>query len=94
MSKIKHINVIKAHIEVAIPFGPEDNLLLLTTQIKEAARKLTGFVDCKTTLGKVPAPSSPTTVTTVTMPMVEQTTDNTHATDDDMPKMSEQLRRA
>ncbi len=56
MSKTKHITVVVAHIKVALEYGPETNLLQLTTQIKEQARKLTGFIDCKTHLGKIPAP--------------------------------------
>ncbi len=56
MTKRKHLDVIKAHITVAIPYGPEDNLLTLTTQIREQARKLTGYLGCETSLSKIPAP--------------------------------------
>lgn len=67
--KTKHINVVIGHIKVAIPYTPECNLLTLTTQIREQARKMTGFLSCETSLGKVPAPPEP--VEAVTMPMVE-----------------------
>jgi len=64
MSKRKHINVVLAHIKVAVPYSPEDNLMLLTTQIREQARKLTGYIECTTSLSKIPAPAEP-----VTLPM-------------------------
>ena len=57
MSKTKHINVIIGHIKVAVPCQPDSNLMALTTQITEQARKLTGFRECTTTLGKIPAPT-------------------------------------
>lgn len=57
MSKQKHIHAVIAHIKVAVAYAPDDNLMLLTTQIKEQARKLTGYIECSTTLGKVPAPA-------------------------------------
>lgn len=42
--------------------------MLLTTQIKEQARTLTGYVSCSTHLGKIPAP--PTPAEPVTIPLV------------------------
>lgn len=64
----KHIHAIIATVKVAIQYHPDDNLLLLTTQIKEQARKLTGFVSCETALGKIPAPVEAVVQTTIGIP--------------------------
>lgn len=91
--KTRHLHAILATVHIAIEYDPQDiaALTTLNAQIREQCRKLTGYRDIEIRLGKVPAPIP--TVTTVTMPMVEQDTDNGAETDD-MPEMPEQLRRA
>lgn len=56
--KQRHLHALKAHVELALEYDPQnlEQLTALNTQIREAARKLPGFVDVKFSLGKIPAP--------------------------------------
>ena len=71
MTKTRHIPVIIADIQVAVEYDPNalESLTTLNAQIREQARKLTGYRDISIRLGKIPAPAEP--VQGVTMPMVE-----------------------
>ncbi len=68
MSKLKHLHALIATITVALEYDPADiaALTTLNAQVREAARKLTGFRDIEIRLGKIPAP----TETVITEPLV------------------------
>lgn len=56
--KTKHIHALKAHVELALEYDPNniEQLALLNTQIREAVRKLPGYVKVEFSLGKIPTP--------------------------------------
>lgn len=60
MSKpTKFLHALRAHVELAVEYDPQnmEQIAVLNTQIREAVRKLPGFVDVKFQLGKIPAPA-------------------------------------
>lgn len=59
MPKQRHIHAIIAEVTIAIPYDPAniEEAAKIQAQIREQARKLTGFTGLTTRLGKVPAPS-------------------------------------
>lgn len=68
MTKTKHIHVVLATITLAVPYNPDDlaELTTINAQVRDAARKLTGYRDIEVRIGKIPAPAA----TTITEPMV------------------------
>lgn len=58
MTKQKHLHALLATIHVALEYSPDDleSLPTISTQLREQARKLTGYRDIEIRLGKIPAP--------------------------------------
>ncbi len=58
MTTRKFLHAIVAHIEIALEYDPNDlaGLTTLNAQIRDQARKLSGYRDIRIALGKIPAP--------------------------------------
>ena len=57
MSKTKHVHVIQGTITVQVAFDPADlaGAAAIQRRIQDAAKLLSGYVDCTTRMTKAPA---------------------------------------